>query len=72
MVDKKIVQEAFDNKPLLPFGDFNFLVNPLTEQIPATTAALLQAATEWLVEVGDFQECLECQVGEDQHGGVWV
>ena len=71
MVDKKLVQEAFDNKPLLPFGDFNFLVNPLTEQIPATTAALLQAAAEWLVEVGDFRKATKI-AGEEDKGAILV
>jgi hypothetical protein len=27
-VNKSLVQASFDNKPLLPVGDFKFLVNP--------------------------------------------
>ena len=71
MVNKTLVQSAFDNKPLIPYGDFNFLINPLTEQIPATTAELLRAATEWLVEVGDFEKATKI-AGEEDKGAILV
>ena len=71
MVNITLVQSAFDNKPLIPFGDFNFLVNPLTEQIPATTSELLRAATEWLVNVGDFQKATKI-AGEEDKGAILV
>ncbi len=71
MVNKTLVQSAFDNKPLIPYGDFNFLINPLTEQIPATTAELLRAATEWLVEVGDFGKATKI-AGEEDKGAILV
>ncbi len=71
MVNKTLVQSAFDNKPLIAYGDFNFLINPLTEQIPATTAELLRAATEWLVEVGDFEKATKI-AGEEDKGAILV
>jgi len=70
-VNRSLVQAAFDNKPLLPVGDFKFLVNPLTEQIPATTAELLQATTKWLVEVGNFQAATKI-AGEEDKGAILV
>ena len=69
--NKSLVQASFDNKPLLPVGDFKFLVNPLTEQIPATTAELLQATTKWLVEVGNFQAATKI-AGEEDKGAILV
>jgi adenine phosphoribosyltransferase len=71
MADKTLVQAAFDNQPLIPYGKYNFLVNPLTEQIPATSADLLRAATEWLVEVGDFQAATKI-AGEEDKGAILV
>ena len=70
-VNKSLVQASFDNKPLLPVGDFKFLVNPLTEQIPATTAELLRSTTEWLVEVGDFRKATKI-AGEEDKGAILV
>jgi adenine/guanine phosphoribosyltransferase-like PRPP-binding protein len=66
-----LVRNAFDNKPLMPYGKFNFLINPLTEQIPATTAELLQAATDWLVEEGDFSRANKI-AGEEDKGAILV
>jgi adenine phosphoribosyltransferase len=71
MVDKSLVQAAFDNQPLLPYGEYKFLINPLTEQIPATTAELLQSATEWLVEEGDFPRASKI-TGEEDKGAILV
>lgn len=71
MINKSLVQAAFDNKPLLPFGKFNFLVNPLTEQIPATSAELLRATSEWLVEAGDFHKANKI-AGEEDKGAILV
>jgi adenine/guanine phosphoribosyltransferase-like PRPP-binding protein len=71
MADKKLIQDAFDNQPLIPFGEYKFLVNPLTEQIPATTAELLRAATEWLVQVGDFQSASKI-AGEEDKGAILI
>jgi adenine/guanine phosphoribosyltransferase-like PRPP-binding protein len=71
MADRTLVQAAFDNQPLLPYGEYNFVVNPLTEQIPATSADLLRAATAWLVEVGNFQEATKI-AGEEDKGAILV
>lgn len=71
MIDKDIVRSAFDDKPLIPFGNYQFLVNPLTEQIPATSAELLKAASRWLVEAGDFQYATKI-AGEEDKGAILV
>ena len=71
MINKELVKEAFDNRPLLPFGEFKFLINPLSEQIPATKAELLQAATDWIVDVGDFYMANKI-AGEEDKGAILV
>jgi adenine/guanine phosphoribosyltransferase-like PRPP-binding protein len=70
-LNKNLVIQSFDNQPLVQFEDHRFLINPLTEQIPATTAELLQAATNWLLEVGNFKQASKI-VGEEDKGGILV
>jgi adenine/guanine phosphoribosyltransferase-like PRPP-binding protein len=71
MTNKELVKQAFDNQPLIQFGNYNFLINPLTEQIPATSAELLQAATDWIVETGNFNHATKI-VGEEDKGAILV
>jgi adenine/guanine phosphoribosyltransferase-like PRPP-binding protein len=71
MLGKELLRAAFDNKPLLAFGKYKFLVNPLTEQIPATTPELLKVTTRWLVEVGNFQLATKI-AGEEDKGAILV
>jgi adenine/guanine phosphoribosyltransferase-like PRPP-binding protein len=71
MTNKDLVQSVFDDKLLLPFGEYKFLVNPLTEQIPATSAELLKAATDMLVKAGNFQEATKI-AGEEDKGGILI
>ena len=47
------------------------MINPLTEQIPVTTAELLRAATDWIVEAGDFDGVNKI-VGEEDKGAILV
>lgn len=70
-MNKNLVIQSFDNQPLVQFEGYRFLINPLTEQIPATTAELLQAATNWLLEVGNFKQASKI-VGEEDKGGILV
>jgi adenine/guanine phosphoribosyltransferase-like PRPP-binding protein len=68
---KTIVRESFDNKPCIPMGDYRFLINPLTEQIPATSAELLSAAADWLVEAGNYTGATKI-AGEEDKGAILV
>ena len=70
-INKNLVIEAFDKKPLVEFEKFNFLINPLTEQIPATSSELLQETTQWLISEGDFQSANKI-VGEEDKGAILV
>lgn len=70
-MNKNLVIQSFDNQPLVHFEGYRFIINPLTEQIPATSAELLQAATNWLIEVGNFKQASKI-VGEEDKGGILV
>ncbi|MEK6920385.1 MAG: phosphoribosyltransferase family protein, partial [Nanoarchaeota archaeon] len=41
-----VVQEAFADKEIVQMSGYQFVINPLTEQIPCTTAELLQEVTK--------------------------
>lgn len=69
--DKSLVIESFDDKPLLPIDGYKFLINPLTEQIPFTSAALLRETTRWIIEEGNFDEADKI-AGEEDKGGILV
>ena len=71
MSNKDLVIQALDNQPLIQFNEYKFLINPLTEQIPATSAELLQAATDWIVEAGNFSDATKI-AGEEDKGAVLV
>ncbi len=71
MPNKHLVIQAFDNQPLIPFKRYKFLINPLTEQIPATSSELLQAATDWIVAEGDFHLATKI-AGEEDKGAILI
>lgn len=71
MTNKQLVIDALDDQPLVPVGEYKFMINPLTEQIPATTAELLRATTDWIVEAGDFGGANKI-VGEEDKGAILV
>ncbi len=71
MFNKHLVSNAFDNQPLVQFGKYKFLINPLTEQVPATSAELLQAAADWIVASGDFSHATKI-AGEEDKGAILV
>jgi len=68
---KELVRSAFDDQPLLEVGEYEFIVNSLTEQIPATSEALLRAAASWLVETGNFEQATKI-AGEEDKGAILV
>ena len=71
MDNKTLVTQAFNDQPLIQLKDHIFLINPLTEQIPATSAQLLEAATEWMIDVGDFSKANKI-AGEEDKGAILV
>jgi adenine/guanine phosphoribosyltransferase-like PRPP-binding protein len=69
--DMDIVWAAFDDRPLLWVRDNKFLVNPLTDQIPATTPELLRQAAGQILTVGDWSKASKI-VGEEDRGAILV
>ncbi|MHA1933196.1 MAG: phosphoribosyltransferase family protein [Promethearchaeota archaeon] len=65
----EIVREAFDNQPLYDIDGYKFVLNSLTEQIPATSSVLLRLAGEWLAE--SIPKCDKLLTEEDK-GGILV
>lgn len=65
------VLEAFDDCELVPINGYNFVINSLTEQIPATSPQLLLDAAEWLIQSADMRHATKI-VGEEDKGAVLV
>lgn len=63
--------DAFHNKELVLINDYKFVINPLTEQIPATSAQLLAEAALRLIEIGNFDKATKI-AGEEDKGGIIV
>ena len=61
---------CFEDREIIEINNRGFIVNPLTEQIPATTAEMLQYASEAILTVAnkDFDKV----VGEEDKGGIIV
>lgn len=66
-----MVREAFRGCPLIPVNGRQFVLNPLTEQIPATSPELLQDAARWVAEVVDFSKANKI-AGEEDKGAILV
>ncbi len=56
---------------MIKFEKYKFLLNSLTEQIPATSVELLQAATDWIVAEGEFGQATKL-IGEEDKGAILV
>jgi phosphoribosylanthranilate isomerase/adenine/guanine phosphoribosyltransferase-like PRPP-binding protein len=64
-----LLRDAFDARPLVEINGRQFLVNSLTEQVPATPAPLLREAARRVCEALDVQPGMKL-VGEEDKGGV--
>ncbi|MBU1177631.1 adenine phosphoribosyltransferase [Patescibacteria group bacterium] len=62
---QKII-DSLDNKPLVEIDGRQFIINPLTEQIPCTEAELLREACEELVKKIDQQQTTKLVTEEDK------
>ncbi len=66
-----LLRDAFDNQPLVQVGQFRFILNPLTEQVPATTPELLRQAANALLDAVNL-EGVNKFVGEEDRGAILV
>lgn len=67
----KQIINALDNKLLIPVGNYNFLINSLTEQIPATSTSLLRAACSELSKRVNLKKTNKLATEEDK-GAILV
>lgn len=65
------IRDAFQDKPLLSIKGRKFLVNPLTDQMPATTPELLREAARRILEVARWENA-DKLIGEEDRGAILV
>ncbi len=61
---------CFDDREIIEVNNRGFIVNPLTEQIPATTPEMLRFACEEILKVANKN--FDKVVGEEDKGGIIV
>lgn len=69
-----LLRDAFEGRPLVEIKGRRFVINPLTEQVPATPSALLlEAAWRVVAAAGADSFSPGCKiVGEEDKGGILV
>lgn len=65
------VRQAFEGCALIPVNGRQFVINSLTEQIPATSPDLLRDAACWVAQVADFDRATKI-AGEEDKGAILV
>jgi adenine/guanine phosphoribosyltransferase-like PRPP-binding protein len=66
-----LLKQAFDNQPLVAVGKYQFILNPLTEQMPATRAELLREAAARVLRAANLDGVTKI-VGEEDRGAIIV
>lgn len=66
-----LLHDAFHNQPLVTVGNYQFILNSLTEQVPATSAELLREAAMRVLRVANL-EGVNKIVGEEDRGAILV
>lgn len=66
-----LLEQAFHDQPLVTVGKFQFILNPLTEQMPATSPALLREAAARILATANLNGVNKI-VGEEDRGAILV
>lgn len=66
-----LLNDAFHDRPLIAVGNYQFILNPLTEQVPATSAELLREAAARVLSAATLDEVNKI-VGEEDRGAILV
>lgn len=66
-----LLEKSFHNKPLITVGKYQFILNPLTEQVPATSPELLREAAARVLQVANLAGVNKI-VGEEDRGAILV
>ncbi len=51
----KLLKESLKDCPIVPMGDYNYFVHPLTDGIPLVEPALLDEVAEAVIEIADLE-----------------
>ncbi|MFB6203827.1 MAG: phosphoribosyltransferase family protein [Candidatus Nanohaloarchaea archaeon] len=65
------VKESWKDQPVQETGEYEYVVNPLTDQIPACSPELFESACDFLIQEGGFEEA-DVILGEEDRGGILV
>ena len=71
MESLQLLISALDKKPLYLINDYKFILNPLTEQVPATSPQLLNAAAEIIISHMNIQR-YDKIITEEDKGAILV
>jgi phosphoribosylanthranilate isomerase len=67
----KLLEASFHDQPLITVGKYQFILNPLTEQVPATPPELLREAATRVLRAANL-EGVNKIVGEEDRGAILV
>ncbi len=67
----KLLTSAMDGKPLFTIDKYKFILNPLTEQVPATTSQLLEEASKAIIDQMKIDE-YDKIITEEDKGAILV
>lgn len=66
-----LLEDVFDNKRLVAVGRYQFILNALTEQVPATSPELLREAATRVLQIANLDGVTKL-VGEEDRGAILV
>lgn len=66
----RILLDAWHDRPTQSSGEYEYVLNPLTDQSPACPPELLRAACEWLEAQTTYDA--DVLLGEEDRGGILV
>jgi adenine phosphoribosyltransferase len=65
------IRKYWHECPVQETEDYEYIVNPITDQIPACKPQVLEKTCDALVEMGDFEKA-DIILGEEDRGGILI
>lgn len=65
----QILLDAWHDRPIRSNGEYDYVLNPLTDQAPACPPELLSAAGTWLQGQAEYTD-VDVLLGEEDRGGI--
>jgi len=69
--NSQLLRKSFESCDMVRINEKKFVINELTEQVPATSPELLLQAAERVAEIADFKNANKI-VGEEEKGAIVV